>query len=62
MMERISKACITCQHYSPYYCRLKGRRISYLDCDEQTRCKEYRLSDYYKKGGKWYEKEVEKMV
>ena len=53
----IPHMCITCQHYEPYYCKLNDEYIGYLDCDEITKCRAWRLSDNYKKGGKFYDME-----
>lgn len=47
--------CITCKHYKPYHCSLNDAYIGYLDCDELTKCKAWKLSGDYKKGGKFYE-------
>lgn len=55
MERKIPKMCLTCQHYAPFYCKSKQRHIGYIECDQPTKCKRYRLSDDYKKGGKWYE-------
>ena len=53
--------CITCRHYEPYHCTLNDAYIGYLDCAEPTKCRAWRLSDDYKKGGKFFE-EVRKMA
>lgn len=58
MKRKIPKMCITCQHYEPYHCTLNDAYIGYLYCDKPNKCKSYRMSDDYKKCGKWYEKEV----
>ena len=55
MLERVPKMCITCQHFEPYHCTLDDSYIGYLYCEELTKCRAYRLSDNYKKGGKFYE-------
>ena len=47
--------CITCKHYEPYRCTLNDAYIGYLDCDEPTKCRAWRKSPAYKKGGKFYE-------
>lgn len=49
--------CITCKHYKPYHCLLDNSYIGYLNCTELTKCGAWRLSDNYKKGGKFYEEE-----
>lgn len=54
--------CITCKHYEPYHCTLNDGYIGYLYCGEPTKCKAWRLSDDYKKGGKFYENIPEKKV
>ena len=54
--------CITCKHYEPYHCTLNDGYIGYLYCDAPTKCKAWRLSDDYKKGGKFYEDRPEKKV
>ena len=54
--------CITCKHYEPYHCTLNDGYIGYLYCNEPTKCKAWRLSDDYKKGGKFYEDRPEKKV
>lgn len=46
--------CITCQHYEPYHCILDDGYIGYVDCELITKCRAWRLSDNYKKGGKFY--------
>ena len=46
--------CITCQHYEPYHCNLDDSYIGYLYCDIITKCRAWRLSGNYKKGGKFY--------
>ena len=56
-MKRIPHVCITCRHYEPYRCKSNDAYISHLDCDEPNKCRAWRLSDDYKKGGKFYEKE-----
>ena len=58
--EKIPEVCITCQNYEPYHCKLYDEYIGYLNCDAPLLCNGYRLSDDYKKGGKWYESEGEK--
>ena len=60
LKERVPHMCITCKHYEPYHCTLNDRYIGYLCCDEPTKCKAWRLSDDYKKGGKFYEDRPEK--
>lgn len=55
----IPHMCITCQHYEPYHCKLNGY-IDYVNCDTITKCHTWRLSDNYKKGGKFYEGDKEK--
>lgn len=47
--------CITCQHYEPYHCKFNGY-IGYLDYEK---CRYWKLSDNYKKGGKFYGKDRE---
>ena len=54
----IPKMCITCQHFDLYHCKLKDRYIGYLECAEPTKCEDYKLSDDYREGGKWYEGET----
>lgn len=54
-MKRIPRICITCKHYKLYRCNLNDRYICYLDCDKPTKCRAWKLSDDYKKGGKFYE-------
>lgn len=56
-MKRIPHVCITCRHYEPYRCNSNDAYISHLDCDEPNKCRAWELSDDYKKGGKFYEKE-----
>ena len=58
MIRRVIKACITCQHFEPYHCTLNYDYIGYLYCDKPTKCRAYRLSDDYKKGGKFYERRM----
>jgi hypothetical protein len=55
----IPRMCITCQHYDfePHHCNLNDKYIEDLDCDIVTKCRAWRLSDHYKKGGKFYEGE-----
>ena len=62
LKERVPHMCITCKHYEPYHCTLNDGYIGYLYCDEPTKCKAWRLSDDYKKGGKFYEDRPEKKV
>lgn len=52
--KSVPHMCITCQHYEPYHCNLNDGYIGYLDCDQITKCRAWRLSDAYKKGGKFY--------
>lgn len=52
---RTPHKCITCKHYKPYHCTLNDAYIGYLDCDELTKCRAWRKSAAYKKGGKFYE-------
>ena len=52
--------CVTCKHYEPYHCLLDDSYIGYLYCAEPTKCRAWRLSDDYKKGGKFYEEERRK--
>lgn len=54
-MKRIPHMCITCRHFEPYHCLLNDGYIGYLDCDKPTKCRAWRLSDDYKKGGKLYD-------
>ena len=56
MKERVPKMCITCKNYKETYeCGIDDSYIGYLYCDIPTKCKEYRLMDEYKRGGKWYD-------
>ena len=55
MLKPVPKMCVTCQHYEPYHCTLDDSYIGYLYCEELTNCKRYRLSEHYRKGGKFYE-------
>lgn len=57
----IPHMCITCQHYDfeSHHCNLNDKYIGYLDCDVITKCRAWRLSDNYKKGGKFYEETEE---
>ena len=54
-MKRTPHMCITCKHYEPYRCILNDGYIGYIDCDEPTKCRAWRKSAAYKKGGKFYE-------
>lgn len=47
--------CITCKNYSPYHCELDDSYVGYLYAGEKNKCRAWRLSDDYKKGGKFYE-------
>lgn len=58
--KAIPKMCITCQHYEPYHCNLNDGYIGYVDCELITKCRAWKLSDNYKKGGKFYREDVEK--
>lgn len=58
-LKKVPKMCITCQYYSPYHCDLDDVYIGYLYCDIPTKCKSYRLSADYKRGGKWYNERIE---
>lgn len=58
-MSEIPKMCVTCQNYRPYHCELTDNYIGYLHSDVITKCKSYRLSEDYKKGGKFYESRFE---
>ena len=62
MKERVYRICITCQNYKPYRCTVDGHHIGYLDCQEPTKCKAYRLHENYKRSGKWYDSRPEKEV
>ena len=57
-MERIPHMCITCKNFEKYHCLLNDGYIGYLDCAEPTKCRTWELSDNYKKGGKFCEKEA----
>ena len=46
--------CIPCQHYEPYHCNLNDGYIGYVDCEIITRCRAWKLSDNYKRGGKFF--------
>ena len=59
MLKPVPKMCVTCQHYEPYHCTLDDSYIGDLYCEELTNCKRYRLSEHYRKGGKWYESRKE---
>lgn len=54
----IPHMCITCQHFEPYHCTLNDGYIGYVDCELITKCRAWRLSDNYKKGGKFYDSVV----
>lgn len=61
MLKRVPKMCITCQHYEPYHCTIDFSYIGYIYADKRTDCRAYRLSEHYRKGGKFYEsRKVEK--
>ena len=55
MLKRVPKMCITCQHYEPYRCTIDNSIIGYIYADKRTNCREYSLSEHYRKGGKFYE-------
>ena len=57
--KAVPHMCITCQHYEPYHCNLNDGYIGYVDCELITKCRAWRLSDNYKKGGKFYGKDRE---
>ena len=57
--RKIPHMCITCQNFEPYHCNLNDGYIGYLHAEDETKCRAWRLSDDYKKGGKFYGKEGE---
>ncbi len=59
-MKKIPKTCATCQNYEPYHCTLDDNYIGYLYCEKPTNCRAYRLSDNYKKGGKFYNERLQR--
>ena len=62
MKERVDRICLTCRNYEPYYCKLDNHYIGYLYCDIPTKCRDYRLHENYKRGGKWYNLRQDKVV
>ena len=62
MKERVPHKCITRKYYEPSHCVLDESYIGYLYCSVPTKCKEWRLHEDYKKGGKWYGDRPEKKV
>ena len=62
MKKPVPKMCLTCRnfyHYE-YYCKTLHLYIGYLYCAEETKCKDYRLHDDYRRGGKFYNSREEK--
>ena len=60
--ERVDRICLTCQHYKPYRCMFDDHYIGYLYCDIPTKCRDYRLHENYRRGGKWYSLRPDKVV
>lgn len=58
-LKKIEKCCVTCQHYKPYHCCLDDSYIGYTCCEAPTTCRQYRLDDDYKKGGRFYESRLD---
>lgn len=59
-MKRIPHMCINCKYYKSHRCLFDNSYIWNLFCEEPTKCKSWKLSDDYKKGGKFYEEERRK--
>lgn len=57
--RKIPHMCITCKNYQPYHCELDDNYVGYIHAGEVNKCRAWRLSDDYKKGGKFYGKEGE---
>lgn len=53
--RKVPHMCITCQNFEP--CNLNDDYIGYLHEEDITKCRAWRLSENYKKGGKFYKQE-----
>lgn len=49
--------CLTCQWYTWLHCEIYGH-LHYEKTTSRLGCNDWRLSDDYKKGGKFYEEEA----